>query len=150
MRKSLLAIAGLLLGASAPAHAVEPDEMLKDPKLEARAEHIGEQLRCPVCQAGSIEESGADFTKDLRRVVRERVAAGDTDQQVLVYMHARYGDFILLKPPFQPSTWALWLGPPVVLLLGGGLAFLVMRRRPAVADPDRLTDDERATIEALK
>jgi cytochrome c-type biogenesis protein CcmH len=74
---------------NAPARAVEPDEMLKDPAREARAEHIGEQLRCPVCKTESIEESDADFTRDLRRVVRERVAAGDTDQQVLNYMHAR-------------------------------------------------------------
>jgi cytochrome c-type biogenesis protein CcmH len=133
-----------------PAHAVEPDEMLKDPKLEARAEHIGEQLRCPVCKTESIEESDADFTQDLRRVVRERVAAGDTDSQVLDYMHARYGDFILLKPPFEPSTWALWLAPPLLLVLGGGVAFFVIRRRTALAEPPSLSDGEQAAIEALK
>jgi cytochrome c-type biogenesis protein CcmH len=133
-----------------PARAVEPDEMLKDPKLETRAEHIGEQLRCPVCKTESIEESDADFTKDLRRVVRERVAAGDSDQQVLDYMHARYGDFILLKPPFEPSTWALWLTPPLLLVLGGGIAFFVIRRRTAASEPPILSASEKAAIEALK
>ncbi len=135
---------------SAPARAVEPDEMLKDPKLEARAEHVGEQLRCPVCKTESIEESDADFTRDLRHVVRERIAAGDSDQQVLDYMHARYGDFILLRPPFQPSTWLLWLTPPVLLVLGGAVAFAVIRRRAAQAEPQSLTPSERASIEALK
>jgi cytochrome c-type biogenesis protein CcmH len=139
----------LLAVLAGTAQAVEPDEMLKDPKLEARAEHIGEQLRCPVCKTESIEESDADFTKDLRRAVRERVAAGDTDQQVLDYMHARYGDFILLKPPFEPSTWALWLAPPAILLLGGALAWFAARRR-AVAEPACLSPDEKTAIEALK
>jgi cytochrome c-type biogenesis protein CcmH len=134
-----------------PANAVEPDEMLKDPKLEARAEQIGRQLRCPVCKTESIEESDADFTKDLRRVVREQVAAGDSNQQVLDFMRARYGDFILLRPPFEPSTWALWLAPPLVLLIGGGVAFFVIRRRgAAAAEPLALTESERAEIEALQ
>ncbi len=146
-----LAILAALVAPSHPARAVEPDEMLKDPKLEARAEHIGEQLRCPVCKTESIEESDADFTQDLRRVVRERVAAGDTDQQVLDYMHARYGDFILLKPPFEPSTWALWLAPPLLLLAGGAIAFAVIRRRAAASsEPSALTDGEKAALEALK
>ena len=135
--------------AASPAGAVDPDEMLKDPAQEARAEQVGRQLRCPVCKTESIEESDADFTRDLRRVVRERIAAGDTNRQVLDFMHARYGDFILLKPPFQPSTWALWLAPPAVLLLGGGLAFFVMRRRP-ILDAAPLTDAEKSAVEAMK
>jgi cytochrome c-type biogenesis protein CcmH len=146
----ILLLTAALAGFAATAQAVEPDEMLKDPKLEARAERIGEQLRCPVCKTESIEESDADFTRDLRRVVRERVAAGDSDQQVLDYMHARYGDFILLKPPFEPSTWALWLGPPLVLLGGAGLAFAVLRRRRSAVEPDALSADEMKAIEALK
>src|SRR5580692_10008846 len=110
MRRALAVIA-VALALAGSARAVEPDEMLKDPAQEARAEAIGRQLRCPVCKTESIEESDADFTKDLRRVVREQVAEGKTDQQVLDFMHQRYGDFILLRPPFEPLTWALWLAP---------------------------------------
>jgi cytochrome c-type biogenesis protein CcmH len=142
----LLTCAGL----AGPAFAVDPDEMLKDPAQEARAEAIGRQLRCPVCKTESIEESDADFTRDLRRVVREQVAAGKTDQQVLEFMHERYGDFILLRPPFKPSTWLLWLAPPALLLLGGALAFSVMRRRRAVDEAVPLTEAEKAELEALK
>jgi len=131
--------------------AVDPDEMLKDPKLETRAEALGRQLRCPVCKTESIEESDADFTKDLRRVVRERVAAGDSDSQVLDYMHARYGDFILLRPPFQPSTWLLWLAPPVILLLATGIAVARGRRRTrSSVEPPLLSPSEKAQLEALK
>jgi cytochrome c-type biogenesis protein CcmH len=150
-RARAFAILALLLMQALPANAVEPDEMLKDPKLEARAEQIGRQLRCPVCKTESIEESDADFTKDLRRVVREQVAAGDSNQQVLDFMRARYGDFILLRPPFERATWALWLAPPLVLLIGGGVAFFVIRRRGvAAAEPPALTESERAEIEALQ
>jgi cytochrome c-type biogenesis protein CcmH len=148
--KRWIVLAFLFLMTIAPAHAVEPDEMLKDPALEARAEHIGQQLRCPVCKTESIEESDADFTKDLRRVVRERVQAGDSDAQVLDFMRARYGNFILLKPPFEASTWALWLAPPVILLLGGIMIATIMRRRSAVADIAPLTASEKKAIEALK
>jgi cytochrome c-type biogenesis protein CcmH len=142
----LLTCAGL----AGPAFAVDPDEMLKDPAQEARAEAIGRQLRCPVCKTESIEESDADFTRDLRRVVREQVAAGKSDQQVLDFMHERYGDFILLKPPFKPSTWVLWLAPPALLSLGGILAFSVMRRRRTVDEAAPLTEAEKAELEALK
>jgi cytochrome c-type biogenesis protein CcmH len=148
--KRWIILAFLFLMTVAPAHAVEPDEMLKDPALEARAEHIGQQLRCPVCKTESIEESDADFTKDLRRVVRERVQAGDSDDQVLDFMRARYGNFILLKPPFEASTWALWLAPPFILLLGGIAIAIIMRRRSAVADIAPLTASEKKAIEALK
>jgi len=145
-------IAAMLLAVSlaGSAVAVEPDEMLKDPAQEARAEAIGRQLRCPVCKTESIEESDADFTKDLRRVVRQQIAAGKSDAQVLDFMHDRYGDFILLRPPFKPYTWALWLAPPALLLLGGLLAFLATRRRPTVADSAPLTEAEQAAVEALK
>jgi cytochrome c-type biogenesis protein CcmH len=145
----LIAILGTFLLQAAPALAVEPDEMLQDPKLEARAEQVGRQLRCPVCKTESIEESDADFTKDLRRVVRQRIAVGDSDKQVLDYMHARYGDFILLKPPFQPSTWALWLAPPVILVLASAIALSRARAR-RTADPAPLTASEQAELEALK
>jgi cytochrome c-type biogenesis protein CcmH len=146
----LAATAFLLLGLAGTARAVEPDEMLHDPAQEARAESIGRQLRCPVCKTESIEESDADFTKDLRRVVREQVAAGKTDKEVLDFMHQRYGDFILLRPPFEPLTWALWLAPPALLVVGGALAWMVMRRRPDVQEQAPLSPDEKATLEALK
>ncbi len=149
MRRAVV-IALVALSLAGSAIAVEPDEMLKDPAQEARAEAIGRQLRCPVCKTESIEESDADFTKDLRRVVREQVANGKSDREVLDFMHARYGDFILLRPPFKPSTWALWLAPPTLLVLGGLFAFFVTRRRPAMVEPAPLTPSEQAAVEALK
>jgi cytochrome c-type biogenesis protein CcmH len=148
--KNPLAVAMILLSLAGTAAAVEPDEMLKDPAQEVRAENIGRQLRCPVCKTESIEESDADFTKDLRRVVREQVADGKSDREILDFMHARYGDFILLRPPFKPSTWALWLAPPALLIIGGLFAFFVTRRRPAMVEPAPLTPSEQAALEALK
>jgi cytochrome c-type biogenesis protein CcmH len=149
MRRGL-AIAALALSLAGTAYAVDPDEMLKDPAQETRAEAIGRQLRCPVCKTESIEESDADFTHDLRRVVREQVASGKTDAQVLNFMHDRYGDFILLRPPFKPTTWALWLAPPALLVLGGIFAFFMTRRRPEAIEPMPLSPSEKAAVEALK
>jgi cytochrome c-type biogenesis protein CcmH len=149
MRRAL-AVMLLALSLAGSALAVEPNEMLKDPAQEARAEAIGRQLRCPVCKTESIEESDADFTRDLRRVVREQIADGKTDAQVLDFMHARYGDFILLRPPFKPYTWALWLAPPVILVLGGLFAFFMTRRRPTIVEPAPLSPSEKAALEALK
>ena len=148
--RRVFAIALLAISLSGAALAVDPDEMLKDPAQESRAEAIGRQLRCPVCKTESIEESDADFTRDLRRVVREQVAQGKTDTQVLDFMHARYGDFILLRPPFKPYTWALWLAPPAILLLGGLFAFFMTRRRPQMVEPAALSPSEQAAVEALK
>lgn len=148
--RAVLAVLFLAVSLAGSAVAVEPDEMLKDPAQEARAEAIGRQLRCPVCKTESIEESDADFTKDLRKVVREQIAAGKTDAQVLDFMHDRYGDFILLRPPFKPTTWALWLAPPALLVLGGIFAFFMTRRRPNTVDAAPLTPAEQAAVEALK
>jgi cytochrome c-type biogenesis protein CcmH len=148
--RAALAVLLLAMSLAGSAIAVEPDEMLKDPAQEARAEAIGRQLRCPVCKTESIEESDADFTKDLRKVVREQIAAGKTDAQVLDFMHDRYGDFILLKPPFKSTTWALWLAPPVLLVVGGIFAFFMTRRRPTTVDAGPLTPAEQAAVEALK
>jgi cytochrome c-type biogenesis protein CcmH len=129
----LLVIAFLL--AARPAFAVDsPAEMLPDHAQEVRAEEIGRQLRCLVCQNESIEDSGADLAKDLRKIVRQRVVAGDTDKQVVDWMVARYGTFVMLKPPFNWITAALWLSPVIALLLGGFAAFAARRRRaPQVA-----------------
>jgi cytochrome c-type biogenesis protein CcmH len=133
----------LLVVIAAPlVHAVEPSERLSDPALEARARGLSKELRCLVCQNQSIDESNADLAHDLRLLLRQRLAAGDTDQQVLDYIAARYGVFVLLDPPFAPLTWVLWLTPPVLVLGGGGWLLLRARRRrvePAVPD---LTPDE--------
>jgi cytochrome c-type biogenesis protein CcmH len=143
------AVAAILALFAAAAHAVEPGEMLKDPALEARARAIGEELRCVVCQNQSIEDSGADLAHDLRVLVRQRVKAGDTDRQVVAFIVARYGEFVLLDPPFKPATWALWLTPAVVLLLGlAGLA-VWFRRRARVAAPPSLSPDEERRVAAL-
>jgi cytochrome c-type biogenesis protein CcmH len=148
--RRILAVIAVALSLAGSAIAVEPSEMLKDPAQEARAQAIGRQLRCPVCKTESIEESDADFTRDLRRVVREQIAEGKSDKQVLDFMHDRYGDFILLRPPFKPSTWALWLAPPVLLVLGGLFAFFMIRRRPTTVEPAPLSPSEQAAVEALK
>jgi cytochrome c-type biogenesis protein CcmH len=123
-----LALAGPALAATSPG------EMLKDPGLEARARALGKELRCLVCQNQSIDDSDADLAKDLRHLVRERLVAGDSDEQVRAFLTDRYGDFVLLKPPVRPITWLLWFGPLAVLLVGGGLVVAFFRgRRPEPA-----------------
>ncbi|HEY7085725.1 MAG TPA: cytochrome c-type biogenesis protein [Hyphomicrobiaceae bacterium] len=122
---SLFAIAVLALQLTYPAAAVEPGEMLKDPRLEARARHLSQELRCLVCQNQSIDDSSAELARDLRILVRERLAAGDSDAAVLAFVEARYGEFVLLRPRLAPHTLLLWLTP---LLLLGGAAFALVRR----------------------
>jgi len=140
----------LLLAAAAPAQAVDPSEMLKDSRLEARAEKIGSGLRCLVCQSESIEESNADLARDLRVVVRERVAAGDSDDQVTRFVVARYGDYVLLNPPFKAKTAVLWAGPPLLLLAGLWAALSFYRRRAQLsAPPASLSAEEKRRLDAL-
>ncbi len=123
--------------------------MLPNPAQEARAEHIGSQLRCLVCQNESIEDSGADLARDLRAVVRQRVVAGETDRQVVAWMVARYGTFVRLSPPFTVATLLLWLSP-VLGLLSGVVGVLVVRRRQRLQPPPApLTDAERARLAEL-
>ncbi len=129
VRVAMLALLIGLMGILAPAHATQPDEMMADPAQEARARHIGESLRCLVCQNQSIDDSDADLARDLRLIVRQRIAAGDSDEQVKSYLVARYGDYILLRPPFKPVTYILWLGPPGIAAFAGFLAFACFRRR---------------------
>ena len=126
-----LLFAAVLLVASAgpPLQAVEPSERLADPALEARARGLSKELRCLVCQNQSIDESNADLAHDLRLLLRQGLVAGDTDQQVLDYIVARYGVFVLLDPPFAPLTWVLWLTPPALVLGGGGLLLFRARLR---------------------
>ena len=121
MIRVLIFIVALLF--SGAAHAVNPDEMLKDPAQEARARAIGQELRCLVCQNQSIDDSDATLARDLRVIVRERITAGDSDQQVLDFVTARYGNYVLLKPPFQSNTYLLWFLPFTLMALGLGLAF---------------------------
>jgi cytochrome c-type biogenesis protein CcmH len=119
----------LMLLVTGPAAAVQPDEMLKDPALEARARNLSEELRCMVCQNQSIDDSDAPLARDLRLLLRERLAAGDSDAEVVDFLVARYGEFILLKPRFNAHTLILWLVPPAVLVIGGVAAFGLYRRR---------------------
>jgi cytochrome c-type biogenesis protein CcmH len=123
--------------------------MLKDPALEARAREIGRALRCVVCQNQAIDDSNAEVAHDMRRAVRERLTAGDSNDAVMAFMTARYGDYVLLKPPFKSDTLILWLGAPLVLLVAGGALLFAARRRRAPEPPAPLTDEERLRVEAL-
>ena len=142
-----------LAGAWAPAHAVEPGEMLKDPALEARARHISQELRCLVCQNQSIDDSNAELARDLRLLVRERLTAGDSDADVLAFVEARYGEFALLRPRMRWHTLLLWL-TPLLLLAGAAYALLRHTRRrpsPTGAAPEMapLSAAERQRVDAL-
>lgn len=119
----------LLLILSSAARAVEPNEMLQDPALEARARLISKDLRCLVCQGEDIDDSNAELARDLRLLVRERLTAGDTDAQVKQFLRQRYGDFILLRPPVEGKTALLWLTPLIMLLIGGGTVAVYIRKR---------------------
>jgi cytochrome c-type biogenesis protein CcmH len=144
----ILALLALILLAPA-AFAVEPSERLADPALEARARTLSEQLRCLVCQNETIDESGAPLAHDLRVLLRERIAAGDSDAQAVKYLTDRYGDFVLLKPPVVPATYILWFGPIAVLLLAGGGALAYLRRRRAATPVPPLSAAEQRRIERL-
>lgn len=149
MRIRILLAFMLVLSSSVPAFAVNPDEILADPKLEARARELGKELRCLVCQNQSIDESDAELARDLRVLVRERISAGDTDRQVMDYIVSRYGDFVLLRPPVKSTTYILWFGPALVLVLGLLAIFFFYRRRGAAAGPAPLSDAEKAKLDAL-
>ncbi|HYZ39394.1 MAG TPA: cytochrome c-type biogenesis protein [Stellaceae bacterium] len=131
------------------ANAVEPSERLADPALETRARALSQELRCLVCQNQSIDESNANLAHDLRVLLRKRLAAGDTDQQVRDYIVSRYGQFVLLDPPFEPLTYLLWLGPPLFVFGGGGLLLVRARRRRPDRDLAPLTEEERARAAVL-
>jgi cytochrome c-type biogenesis protein CcmH len=150
--KYLHAILLAFLLASSAALAVQPDEMLKDPVLEARARALSRELRCMVCQNESIDDSEAPLAHDLRVLVRDRLRAGDSDQQVLDFLVARYGEFVLLKPPLSWHTIALWGWPPTVLLVGAVMVVVDLRRRRAARaseDQANLTAAEEARLAEL-
>jgi cytochrome c-type biogenesis protein CcmH len=138
----------LLLLFAAPALAVSnPSEMLPDPAAEARAENIGRQLRCMVCQNESVEESEADLARDFRRIIRERVRDGESDRQIMDWMVARYGDFIRLRPPFSALTLFLWGAP--VLAVGIGAGAVLLGRRRMAAPPVPLSEAEQQKLARL-
>jgi cytochrome c-type biogenesis protein CcmH len=149
MRRLVLFIFLLAL-VNPAAQAVTPDEILKDPALEARARHLSQELRCMVCQNQDIDDSAAPLAHDLRVLVRERLTAGDSDAQVLDYMVARYGEFVLLKPRFELHTLLLWGLPPLALIAGAAGLFVAMRRRRAVsAEPAALSAAELRRLATL-
>ena len=151
--KAVLALLALLLLApllvERAAFAVEPSERLGDPALEARARALSTELRCLVCQNETIDESGAPLAHDLRVLLRERIAAGDTDAQAVKFLTDRYGNFVLLKPPVEPATYLLWFGPIIVLLLAGSGALIYLRKRKAAAPVAPLSDAEKRRVERL-
>ena len=147
-----LALAIILAWTAAPALAVQPDELLPDPRLEQRARALSQQLRCLVCQNQSIDDSDAPLAKDLRLLVRERLKTGDSDTQVIDYLVGRYGEFVLLKPRFSSHTIVLWITPAIVLLAGAlGIVLALRRRRTgaAAAAPPPLTPDEEQKLAEL-
>jgi len=149
LRRVVLALL-VCLCALRPARAVEPGEMLNDAALEARARRLSQELRCVVCQNQSIDESNAPLAHDLRVIVRERLTAGDSDAEVLAFVEARYGAFVLLRPRFRPQTLLLWLAP--VLLLAGALFFVLRarrRRRDARQEAAPLTPEEQKRLDDL-
>jgi cytochrome c-type biogenesis protein CcmH len=130
--------------------ATSPDEILADPVLEERARALSQQLRCLVCQNQSIDDSDADLARDLRQLVRERLVAGDSDAEIIAFLTARYGDFVLLKPPVKPATWGLWFGPLAVLVVAaGGMVVYLRRRGPRDPASAPLSADEQARLDAL-
>jgi len=151
MRAAFTTLALLLVLAARPGGAVQPSEMLDDPALEARARALSTGIRCLVCQNQSIDDSNADLARDLRLIVRERLVAGDSDQEVRDYLVARYGDFVLLKPPVKPTTYLLYFGPPGLLLMALALGWLTLRRRRPVAGAagSELTAEERDALERI-
>lgn len=139
----------LILLISLPAHAVQPDEVLSDPALEARARALSVNLRCLVCQNQSIDGSNAELAKDLRVLVRTRLTAGDSDEEVMSYIVSRYGDFVLLKPSFSAKNLFLWLTPIIVLLLGAIFAFKKMNITRHENVTSELSSDEKNKLKQI-
>lgn len=134
---------------AAPVAAVQPDEVLDDPALEARARALSEGLRCPVCRNESIDESNAGISRDLRLLLRERLVAGDSDAEALQFLVDRYGSYILLNPRVEGANIVLWLAAPFMLILAGWIAFVTVRGRARAPAPDALSDDEQARLDEI-
>ena len=144
-----LVLSALLALSAAPALAVQPAEILSDPALEARARALSKGLRCLVCQNENIDDSNAQLAKDLRVLLRERLVAGDTDEAAVQYLVDRYGEYVLLNPRATGSNIALWLAGPAMLLLGGGIALVALRRRATAPTAADLSEAERARLAEL-
>ncbi len=147
LQGKLLLLLALLASLAGPALAVQPDEVMKDPALEARARSLSSELRCLVCQNELIDDSEAPLARDIRILIRERIGKGESNDSVRAYLVSRYGDFILLKPPFKPETLLLWLSP--VLTLGLGVAAAFYARRGAPRATPGLSAEEEARLAAL-
>lgn len=139
----------ILICLAGPVWAVQPDEVLSDPALEARARALSEGLRCPVCQNESIDESNADLSRDLRLLLRERLVAGDSDDQAVQYLVDRYGEYILLRPTLEGANLVLWLAMPILLLVAGGVGLAAIRSRSARSDLSGLSDEEEARLKQI-
>jgi cytochrome c-type biogenesis protein CcmH len=137
------------LAGMSPCFAVQPDEILPDPALEARARALSHELRCMVCQNQSIDDSDAPLAHDLRVLVRERLKAGDTNDRVIAYIRSRYGDFVLLRPPVETGTLLLWGGPVLILLLGAFGIRRYYRHRRRKDEPPALSAEERRRLKAM-
>ena len=146
IRRVLLILA---LVVATPSFAVEPDEILDDPVLEERARDLSQNLRCLVCRNENIDESSADLARDLRLLVRERLVAGDTDEEAIDFIVARYGEYVLLTPRATDSTLILWIAGPVMLLVALAIAALYIRRRRPEAAQVGLSDTEKARLSEL-
>ena len=150
MRRLLIVALMAALAMPFAAHAVQPDEILKDPALEGRARALSQELRCMVCQNQSIDDSDAPLARDLRLLVRERLQKGDSDKQVLDFLVDRYGNFVLLKPPVEPQTLLLWGLSPLALIVGiAVLVVMARRRRTVTLDIASLNADEQRRLDAL-
>lgn len=147
IRRIVITAVTLATLVSQSAFAVEPDEILADPVLEERARAISKQVRCVVCQNQDIDSSNAGVARDLRLLVRERLVAGDTDQQVLDFLVARYGDYVLFNPPWKPSTYILWVAPIVILGLGGIATAAVLTQNARRYRKSRKQETERGASE---
>ncbi len=147
MNRIRLALLICLMLASSVTHAVQPDEMLADPALEARARALSSQLRCMVCQNQSIDDSDAPLARDIRVLIRERIEKGQNNEEVRDFLVSRYGDFILLKPPFKLETLLLWAGAPLLLAIGAFAMWRAARRRRA--EPAPLSAAEEARLAAI-
>jgi cytochrome c-type biogenesis protein CcmH len=148
--RRLLAALGLMALMAQPALAVLPSEMLKDPALEARAQALSKDIRCQVCQNEDIDDSAAPLAADMRRLIREKILAGQTDQQILDFLVQRYGDNVLMRPPIKPATWLLWFGPAGLLVAAAaGLTVAARRRRSGEAPPAQLAPDEERRLREI-
>jgi cytochrome c-type biogenesis protein CcmH len=148
---ALVSIAPLSVMTATPAYAVQPDEILDDPALETRARDLSRGLRCMVCRNESIDESNAELARDMRILVRERLVAGDSDQEVVEFIVDRYGEYALLKPTTGGANWVLWAGGPLMMLLALWVGFAYLRKRQAATEsgPGQLSDEEKAKLSKI-